>query len=280
MPPSSCQGKVQFDYHGKTVLVTGGSGVLGGALCRGFAAAGARVLISGNRHVDRAEALAHELKGAGFTAEACQADVACRNSLAALLERLSKKGVILDILINAAGGAVPEATTGPDRSFFDLGGPALEKAIDQNFMGVLYACQVFGRGMADRGRGCIINIASVGALRPLTRSVAYSAGKAAVVNFTQWLAVHLAQTYGPELRVNALVPGFFLTPQNQFLLTDEGSGSLTERGQRIIAQTPMRRFGRPEDLVGPALWLASEAAGFVQGTTLVVDGGVTAFGGI
>ena len=269
-----------FVFKGQTVLVMGGSGVLGGALVRGFAGAGARVLVCGHAHMGRAEVLARELTDAGLLAEARQADVTSRESLTQLADELTLDGVEIDILINAAGGAVPEATTGPDRSFFDLNDRALDKAMDLNFMGTLYACQTFGRRMAARERGCIINIASIGAMRPLTRSVAYSAGKAAVVNFTQWLAVHLAQTYGADLRVNALVPGFFLTHQNRFLLTDEQTGELTERGQRIIAHTPMKRFGQPEDLVGPALWLASDAARFVQGAAIVVDGGVSAFGGI
>jgi NAD(P)-dependent dehydrogenase (short-subunit alcohol dehydrogenase family) len=139
---------------------------------------------------------------------------------------------------------------------------------------------VFGKIMADRQSGAILNLSSYGALHPLTRSVAYSAGKAAVTNFTQWLAVHLAQTYSPRLRVNALVPGFFLTEQNRFLLTEEATGQLTERGRRIVSHTPAGRFGEPSDLTGPALWLLSDAAGFVNGATLSVDGGLSAFGGI
>jgi NAD(P)-dependent dehydrogenase (short-subunit alcohol dehydrogenase family) len=276
----SGKARVEFDFRGQTVLVMGGSGVLGGALVRGFAGAGARVLVCGHSHLGRAEALVRELTDAGLLAEARQADVTSRESLTQMAEELDRTGVEIDILINAAGGAVPEATTGPDRSFFDLNEQPLDKAMALNFAGTLYACQAFGRGMAARKRGCIINIASIGAMRPLTRSVAYSAGKAAVINFTQWLAVHLAQTYAADLRVNALVPGFFLTHQNRFLLTDEQTGELTERGQRIIAHTPMKRFGQPEDLVGPALWLASDAARFVQGAAIVVDGGVAAFGGI
>jgi NAD(P)-dependent dehydrogenase (short-subunit alcohol dehydrogenase family) len=271
---------VEFDFKGKTVWVMGGSGVLGGALSRGFAEAGARVLVCGHSHMGRAAELAHELVAAGCRAETRQVDVTSRESLLRLSDEMDREGVGIDILINAAGGAVPAATTGADRSFFDLEDQPLGQAMDLNFMGTLYACQAFGRQMAAQGRGCIINIASIGAMRPLTRSVAYSAGKAAVINFTQWLAVHLSQTYAADLRVNALVPGFFLTHQNRFLLTDEQTGELTERGQRIIAHTPMRRFGQPEDLVGPALWLASDAARFVQGAAIVVDGGVAAFGGI
>jgi len=253
---------------------------LGGALARGFAGAGARVWIAGHSQSEKAAQLARELTGLGYWAKDCRVDVTSRESLSRLSDQMSAEGVWPEFLINAAGGAVREATTGPAHSFFELPESALAQALNLNFMGTLYACQVFGRAMAEHGHGCIINIASVGGIRPLTRSVAYSAGKAAVLNFTQWLSVHLGQTYSPDIRVNALVPGFFLTAQNRFLLTDEGTGELTERGQRIIAHTPMGRFGRPEDLVGPALWLASDAACFVQGTAITVDGGISAYGGV
>jgi NAD(P)-dependent dehydrogenase (short-subunit alcohol dehydrogenase family) len=146
-------------------------------------------------------------------------------------------------------------------------------------MGTFLACQVFGRAMVGQDSGAVLNLASAGADRPLTRSVAYSAAKAAVVNFTKWLAVHVSQEYSPHIRVNALMPGFFLTEQNRFLLLDERSGELTERGRRIIAHTPMGRFGQPDDLIGPALLLLSEAAGFMHGTTLTVDGGISVYGG-
>jgi NAD(P)-dependent dehydrogenase (short-subunit alcohol dehydrogenase family) len=152
--------------------------------------------------------------------------------------------------------------------------------MDLNFLGTFLACQVFGRDMAQRSSGCVLNFSSCGADKPLTRSVAYSASKAAVTNFTQWLAVHFSQEYSPNIRVNALMPGFFLTEQNRFLLTDEQTGELTERGRRIIARTPMARFGAPADLVGAALWLLSDSARFVHGTTLVVDGGIGAYGGV
>jgi NAD(P)-dependent dehydrogenase (short-subunit alcohol dehydrogenase family) len=186
----------------------------------------------------------------------------------------------VDILINGAGGAKREATTSEELSFFDLPEEAVRWVFDLNFMGTFLACQVFGRYMVEGDSGSILTISSAGADRPLTRSVAYSAAKAAVVNFTKWLAVHMSQEYTPCIRVNAIMPGFFLTEQNRFLLVDEASGELTERGQRIIAHTPMGRFGKPEDLIGPALLLLSDVAGFVHGTTLTVDGGISVYGGV
>jgi len=172
------------------------------------------------------------------------------------------------------------ATTAPDRSFFDLPADALRAVFDLNLLGTLFPCQIFGRLMAEQGEGVILNITSMAAFRPLTRIPAYSAAKAGVSNFTRWLAVHMAQEYAPRIRVNAIAPGFFLTEQNRFLLTDRESGELTARGETIIAHTPMGRFGRPEDLLGAALWLLSPASAFVTGVVVPVDGGFSAFGGV
>ncbi len=157
---------------------------------------------------------------------------------------------------------------------------ALRRVFDLNILGTLFPCQVFGRGMAEAGKGCILNISSMNAYRPLTRIPAYSAAKAGVSNFTQWLAVHMAQEYAPDIRVNALAPGFFITAQNRFLLTDEKTGELTDRGREIIDHTPMRRFGEPRDLLGAALWLLSDMASFITGIIVPVDGGFNAFGGV
>ncbi|MFN3763434.1 MAG: SDR family oxidoreductase, partial [Anaerolineae bacterium] len=185
-----------------------------------------------------------------------------------------------DILVNLTGGNVPEATVGPDRPFFDLPPEALERVVALNlFGGAVLPCQVFAQQMVEKGEGVIINIASMAALRPLTRVVGYAAAKAAVVNFTQWLAVHLAQEYSPRIRVNAIAPGFFLTRQNRYLLLDEG-GNLTPRGQAILAHTPMGRFGAPEDLIGTVVWLASPASRFVTGAVIPVDGGFNAYAGV
>ena len=269
-----------FDFTGKTAVVFGGSGVLCGALAQALGQQGAAVVVVGHTHIDKAQKVANEIVSRGGEAIALQADVLDKASLQALAQQTLARFGHVDILINGAGGARKEATTSEQLPFFDLPEEAVRWVFDLNFMGTFLACQVFGRHMVERERGCILNIASMGAVQPLTRSVAYSAAKAAVVNLTQWLAVHVSQEYSPAIRVNALMPGFFLTEQNRFLLLDEQSGELTARGQRIIEQTPMGRFGQPEDLIGPALLLLSDAAPFVHGTTAVVDGGLSAYGGV
>jgi NAD(P)-dependent dehydrogenase (short-subunit alcohol dehydrogenase family) len=269
-----------FDFTGKTAVIFGGSGVLCGALAQALGRQGATTVVVGHRRMDRARQVADEIVSQGGQAIALQADVLDKASLQALAQQTLATFGHVDILINGAGGAKKEATTSEQLPFFDLPEEAVRWVFDLNFMGTFLACQVFARHMVQRDRGCILNIASMGAVHPLTRSVAYSAAKAAVVNLTQWLAVHVSQEYSPTIRVNALMPGFFLTEQNRFLLLDEQSNELTERGQRIIDQTPMGRFGQPEDLIAPALLLLSDVAPFVHGTTAVVDGGLSAYGGV
>lgn len=269
-----------FDLTDRVAVVTGGSGILGGAIAAALGRAGAIVWVLGQRRPERAEAVASAIRQHGGRAEAVQADVLDRAALERLAARIRNRHGRLDFLVNAAGGARPEATTAPDRAFFDLPEAALRHVLDLNLLGTILPCQVFGRLMAERGSGSILNLSSYGADHPLTRSVAYSAGKAGVANFTRWLAVHLAQDYAPGIRVNALVPGFFLTDQNRFLLMNEPDKTWTERGRRILAHTPAGRFGEPEDLTGPALWLLSDSARFVTGVALPVDGGMAAFGGV
>ena len=186
----------------------------------------------------------------------------------------------IDTLINAAGGNNPGATTSGELRFFDLPEEALRSVLDLNLLGTILPSQVFGRMMAERGSGVILNISSMAAFRPLTRVTAYSAAKAGIDNFTAWLAVHLAQEYGPSLRVNAVAPGFFLTEQNRFLLTDRETGELTERGRKILEHTPMGRFGEPAELLGAVLWLLSPLSSFVTGIVLPVDGGFGAYSGV
>jgi NAD(P)-dependent dehydrogenase (short-subunit alcohol dehydrogenase family) len=200
--------------------------------------------------------------------------------LRAARERIQQEFGRVDALINAAGGNHPQGTTGADLSFFDIPPDALRFVFDLNLLGTVLPSQESGRAMTDRGEGVILNITSMSALRPLTRVFACSAAKAAVANFTQWLAVHMATTYAPAIRVNAVAPGFFLTGQNRFLLTEEATGALTDRGQRILDHTPMGRFGTPEDLLGTVLWLLSPLAGFVTGAVIPVDGGFSAFAGV
>lgn len=268
-----------FSLDGQVAVVTGGSGVLCSAIASAYARAGAKVAIL-NRTAEKGEAVAASIRAAGGEALALACDVTQPDSLhtaqAAILDRWGR----LDILLNGAGGNRPEATATPKQRFFDLPPEALRWVVDLNLMGTLLPCQVFGETLVQRNRGVILNVTSMSAFRPLTRVLGYSAAKAAVINFTQWLAVHLAQEYSPNLRVNALAPGFFLTDQNRFLLTDEKSGELTPRGKAILAHTPMGRFGAPEDLIGAALWLVSPASSFVTGIVVPVDGGFNAFSGV
>lgn len=268
-----------IDLSGKVVVVTGGSGVLGMALCQGFAQAGAAVVVV-SRSADKAQASAEALTAAGGRAVGAAADVTDTEALEALARTVLAAFGRADILVNCAGGNRPDATVGPEQTFFDIPRAALENVFDLNLMGTLLPSQVFGRAMARQGAGAILNISSMTAIRPLTRVVAYGAAKAAVNNFTQWLAVYMAREHSPAIRVNAIAPGFFLTEQNRYLLTDTASGGLTERGQQIIAHTPLGRFGAPDDLVGTALWLASDAARFVTGIVVPVDGGFSAYGGV
>ncbi|HLI07633.1 MAG TPA: SDR family oxidoreductase [Ktedonobacteraceae bacterium] len=268
-----------FDIQGRTAVVTGGSGELGKGMVRGLARAGVRVAIVGLRR-ETTERAAEVVRAEGGEAMGIACDVEDRAALERALEQVTGAFGAVDMLVNAAGGNRPLATTSAERSFFDLDVQAVEGVFDLNFMGTLLSCQVFGRGMAERGRGCIVNITSMNALRPLTRIPAYSAAKAAVANFTQWLAVYMAQEYSAQIRVNAIAPGFFLTEQNRFLVTEADTGALTPRGQAIVSHTPMGRLGQPEDLVGTLLWLLSPASAFVTGIVVPVDGGFSAFSGV
>jgi NAD(P)-dependent dehydrogenase (short-subunit alcohol dehydrogenase family) len=208
------------------------------------------------------------------------ADVLRRELLESAAQTLQSTFGQIDILVNAAGGNHPQAITNPDQPFFDLPQDALEFVLDLNLMGTILSCQVFGRIMAERSEGVILNISSMNAFTPLTRIPAYSAAKAGVSNFTQWLAVHMALEYSPNIRVNAIAPGFFITKLNRSMLIEDQTGQLTPRGQQIIAHTPMGRLGKPEDLVGTALWLLSPASAFVTGAVIPVDGGFSAYRGV
>lgn len=248
------------------------------AMCRALAEAGAKVVVLGRR-AERAEALAAELRAAGAEAIGLAGDVVDRASLEQTAQTVLAQFGRVDILINGAGGNQPQATTNPTQPFFDLPADAVRAVFDLNLMGTLLPSQVFGKIMAEQKSGVILNISSMSAFRPLTRVVTYSAAKAGVNSFTQWLAVHLAAEYSPHIRVNAIAPGFFVSEQNQRLLLNE-DGSLTPRGQSIIAHTPQGRFGVPDDLLGAVLWLVSPAAAFVTGAVIPVDGGFSAFGGV
>ncbi len=268
-----------FDFSGKAAVVTGGAGVLCTAICRALADAGAKVAVLDLNAV-AAEALAAEIRTNGGEAIGLACNVIEVSSVEAAAGTVLKKFGRVDILINGAGGNKPQATTTPQQRFFELPAEALRWVFDLNLMGTILPSQVFGMLMVEQKSGVVLNISSMNAFRPLTRIPAYSAAKAGVSNFTQWLAVHMAQEYSPDIRVNAIAPGFFLTEQNRYLLTDKATGSLTPRGQSIINHTPMSRFGVPEDLIGTILWLASPAATFITGIVVPVDGGFSAFSGI
>src|SRR5512147_1545957 len=269
-----------YDFSDCTVLVTGGAGVLGSEIACALLGCNANVVIL-DRDLELAqkaiERFPHMVKG---RAVRVYGDVLNTETLQQASDTVKAEFGKVDILINAAGGNHPSATTSAEQSFFDLPLDGLRKVGDLNLLGTILPCQVFARDMAERGEGAILNISSMNAIRPLTRIPAYSAAKAAVTNFTQWLAVHMAQNYSPRIRVNAIAPGFFLTEQNRFLLTDKETGELTGRGQSILAHTPMNRFGTPEDLLGATMWLISPAAAFVTGAVIPVDGGFSAFSGV
>ncbi|MGD8402886.1 MAG: SDR family oxidoreductase [Anaerolineales bacterium] len=269
-----------YDFSERMVVVTGGAGVLGGEIACALMGLNANVVL-----LDRDQELAQKVikrfpKGVKGRGIRVFGDVLKTEILQQARETIESEFGVVDVLINAAGGNHPSATTRPDLSFFDLPLDALRHVGDLNLLGTILPCQVFGRSMAERGEGVILNISSMNAFRPLTRIPAYSAAKAAINNFTQWLAVHMAQNHSPRIRVNAIAPGFFLTEQNRFLLTDKDTGELTPRGQSIFDHTPMNRFGTPEDLLGATMWLISPASAFVTGAVIPIDGGFSAFSGV
>jgi len=269
----------KFDLSGQTAVVTGGAGVLCSVICRTLASLGARVAVL-DLTVDRAARLAEEICAAGGDAIGVGCNVLDKASLRTACAQVIKAFGRVDDLVNGAGGNHPSATTSAETKFFDLDETAVQKVFGINFNGTFLACQVFGEQMARQSSGTILNIVSMNAIRPLTRIPAYSAAKAAVANFTQWLAVHMAQEYSPLIRVNAIAPGFFLTEQNRYLMTDTDSGGLTPRAQTILAHTPAGRFGTPEDLLGTVVWLLSPASAFVTGIVVPVDGGFSAYSGV
>lgn len=271
----------------KTCVITGGAGVIGAAMCEAMAAAGIKIAI-----LDLNEQLAIDLAKtltANFNVQCIgvQADVLSKDSLTAAKQKVIVALGPIDFLINGAGGNSPKATTQVEQilpsetdlesSFFGLDPEAFDKVFALNFTGTLLPTQVFANDMVKRGSGVIINISSMNSYKPLTKIPAYSAAKASINNFTQWLAVHFAKT---GVRVNAIAPGFFLTNQNRFLLTDEKTGAPTERGKKIIANTPMGKYGQPEDLQGALLFLLSDMSAFITGIVIPVDGGYSAFGGV
>ena len=261
-----------FDLSDRVAVVLGGTGVLGGAMARALGQAGATVAVCG-RNAERGEACATALRDDGVEAAFVAADALDASSLAAASQRIEAELGPVAVLVNAAGGNRPDATLPPGADFCDLPLDAWRGVFDLNLVGgVLLPCQAFGRMMLQRGTGSVVNIASMSGMIPLSRVVAYSAAKAAVLNLTQFLAREWAEA---GVRVNAISPGFFPAEQNRRLLMNE-DGSYTERGGQIIAHTPMKRFGRADELGGAVVWLAGEGASFVTGQNIVVDGGFSA----
>jgi len=268
-----------YDFTGKTVAITGGAGVLGSALADALAGCGAQVAIL-DLNEEAGKALIERMGERGKQISFFKFNALDRDSIAQVAQDLIKKMGKLDCLINGAGGNKPQATTSAELKFFDLPTDALRWVFDLNVLGTILPCQAFGKIMAEQGYGTILNISSMNSFRPLTRIPAYSAAKAAVSNFTQWLAVHMAQEYSPKIRVNAIAPGFFITNQNRFLMLDEKTGDWTPRGKTIVGHTPMGRLGLSKDLFGCVLWLLSPASEFVTGVIIPIDGGFSAFTGV
>ena len=268
-----------FDLTGKVAVVTGGGGVLCSAMSKALARAGVKVAVL-DIFPEAAQQVVDEIQSGDGEAMAVRCDVLDKASIEEAAETVIEKFGRVDIRINGAGGNTKEATPSPALPLFDRSPEAVQWVFNLNFLGTLLPCQVFGKIMVEQGEGVILNTSSMNAFQPLTRIPAYSAAKAAISNFTQWLAVHLAQEYSPDIRVNALAPGFFLTEQNRFLLTDPETGELTPRGKTIIDNTPMSKFGNPKDLLGAMFWLLSPASQFVTGVVVPVDGGFSAFSGV
>jgi len=267
-----------FSLQGVEAVITGGAGILGSAIAKGLGKAGAEVAIC---DIVSTNKVVNELKKEGIKAKGYYTDVMDIKKIEACHNEIINDFDKIDILINAAGGNIKEATTSKELSFFDLPLSAFEKVVGLNlFGGSILPCQVFGKSMIkNKEGGSIINISSMSAFRPLTRTAGYSAAKAAVSNFTQWLANHFAQEYNKKLRVNAIAPGFLLTQQNRYLLLDK-DGNFTPRAKAIMTHTPMGEFGKPEDLIGACVWLASNASRFVTGVVVPIDGGFNAYSGV
>ena len=268
-----------FDVQGKTAVITGGGGILFGEIARAVAKMGVNVAVLDLKK-DAADKVRDEINDAGGRAMSVEVNVLDKKSVQSACDAVLKEFGKIDILMNGAGGNKKEATATEESPFFDLPDDAVRWVFDLNFIGTLIPCQVFGKVFAEQGDGIILNTSSMAAMSPLTKVIAYSAAKAAISNFTQWLAVYMSQNFSKKIRVNAIAPGFFLTEQNRFLLTDEKTGKYTPRGQLVIDHTPVSDFGKPEDLVGTVAWLISPAASFVHGAVIPIDGGFSAFSGV
>ncbi len=269
---------LNFGLKGKTAVITGATGVLCRVIAKELAQQGVKVAVLGHNG-EKARLLVDEIINDGGSAIAFNADVLNKESLVEARDFVVEKYQTIDILINGAGGNKKEATTSDELSFFDIDVKALEWVFNLNVLGAILTTQVFGELFAKSGTGCVINISSMAAYHPLTKTVAYSGAKSAVSNFTEWMAVHFNKNYSPHIRVNAVAPGFLLTNQNRFLMEQE-NGEPTERGKKVLDKTPMNRYGNPEEIAGPVLWLCSSAASFVNGAVIPIDGGFSSYWGV
>ena len=270
--------EVNFDISGQVAVITGAGGIICGVMAREMAKKGAKVALL-DLFVESAQKIADEINAAGGDAIAVKANVLDRASLEEARDAVVAKYGRIDVLINGAGGNKKQATVSPELDFFHLDVDAFKWVFDLNVTGAVLTTMVFGELLAKQGTGNVINIASMATYHPLTNTVAYCGAKAAVANFTEWMATHFNQNYSKNIRVNAIAPGFLLTTQNKFLMQKE-DGTPTDRGQRVLNKTPMGRYGDPEEMAGPVIWLCSEAASFVNGAVIPVDGGFSAFWGI
>jgi NAD(P)-dependent dehydrogenase (short-subunit alcohol dehydrogenase family) len=267
-----------FSLEGSTVVLTGAGGTLAGEMAVAVARLGANAVIL-DLSLEAAEKVSAAAREHGGEAMAMECDVLDWKNLNTCCEKILKQYGKIDCLVNGAGGSRAEATTSESLPFFDISPDVQKQVMDLNFNGTLFPCQVFGKEIAKQDRGSIVNIASISGFRPLTKAAAYAAGKAVVINFTRWLAVHFCQHYSSGIRVNALAPGFFATDQNRYLLFDE-SGGLTRRGEDILGKVPQKRFGDPAELTAAVVWLLSDSASFVTGSVITIDGGFDALSGV
>lgn len=267
-----------MELKDKVIVVTGGTGILGASFVQAIAAAGGAVGILG-RNLQVAEERAEKINAAGGKALALQADVLQEADLEKACDKVLKHFGRVDGLVNGAGGNMPEGILQPDQDIFSMNMDGLKRVTDLNLWGTVIPTQIFGKAIAQNGGGSIVNISSMSAQRAITKVLGYSMGKTAIDCYTKWFAVEVANRYGDAIRMNAIAPGFFLTEQNRALLT-QPDGSLTERGNLVVKNTPYKRFGAAEELNGALLFLLSEASRFVTGTIINVDGGFSVFSGV
>jgi len=268
----------QFSLKDKVIIVTGGTGILGNSFVNGIAEAGGIVCILGRNRVV-AEERANKIKANGGQAIALVADALDIDQLMTAKNKVLDAFGRIDGLVNGAGGNMPQGVLQPEEDIFKMNLEGMKQVMDLNLWGTLYPTQVFGEEIAKTGKGSIVNISSMNSKRAITKVLGYNMGKAAMDCYNQWFAVELANRYGDKIRMNALAPGFFLTEQNRNLLTTP-DGGYTERGAKVIRNTPFKRFGHPDELIGTLVWLLSDASAFVTGAMICVDGGFSAFGGV